>query len=354
MPIRRSTGELAALTGLRGVAAWWVVLYHFHYAPNPGWGLRQIADNGYLAVDLFFALSGFLMLRSYRGLFETRCFWEAFRTFMLRRLARVYPLYLLASALFIALCAAGLGGGEPLTPLAVALNLTMTQHWFTRINYDPPCWSISAEFAAYLLFPLLLLWVRRSGWTLAWTALACLGIICTLAISPEAPTEWHLGPLLLSKGSPVHALLRCLTDFMLGMIGLRASEQAWTRRALQSRLFTTAVPVAFVLLLALPDQGVAITALMPVLLVTLTAEPSAAARLLASRPARFLGDISYAVYLFHWLLGLAPLHGAARALAYLALIAGAWLLHRWVERPARFWIRRLEWPRRAVPAEAIP
>ena len=84
--------EIRALTGLRGIAALYVVFFHangLHAFPSV---VRPFVSHGYMAVDLFFILSGFVMAMTYGGLFENGFNFNNFKTFLLLRLARIYPL----------------------------------------------------------------------------------------------------------------------------------------------------------------------------------------------------------------------------------------------------------------------
>ena len=100
---------IPALTSLRGIAAWWVVLYHFReYLPSrwPEW-LMALTAHGYLAVDLFFILSGFVLALNYAESFRDSLAGAA--GFYRLRLARIYPLHFVMLTMFL------------LNPLAIAL-----------------------------------------------------------------------------------------------------------------------------------------------------------------------------------------------------------------------------------------
>ena len=175
--------ELKPLTSLRFIAAFWVLLYHFkdHLALDLGrFGL--VAD-GYLGVDLFFALSGFILAHVYLATLEGGGF--SFGDFLKNRLARVYPMHLAALAamliLFVGASALGTGVGSPAAFKLADLpaHLIIVHAWGTTqsVGWNFPSWSISAEWAAYLLFPLiaaLVLRARRPGWMLAGALTACL------------------------------------------------------------------------------------------------------------------------------------------------------------------------------------
>src|SRR5690242_15715766 len=87
--------EIRALTGVRGVAASLVAIYHFSPTKEMAPGLlRNVVSRGYLWVDLFFVLSGFVIALNYGQLFASGFSRRAFATFLVRRVARIYPLYL--------------------------------------------------------------------------------------------------------------------------------------------------------------------------------------------------------------------------------------------------------------------
>src|SRR5258705_5569923 len=87
--------DIPALTGLRGVAAFWVVLFHME------WGSSiPIIEKGYLGVDVFFILSGFVLMHVYAG-FETTDF--DYVRFIKARIARIYPLHIFALLLLAVL-----------------------------------------------------------------------------------------------------------------------------------------------------------------------------------------------------------------------------------------------------------
>src|SRR3954465_3548727 len=101
------------------------------------------------------------MVRSYQALFARGAGLQSYGTFLLRRFARVYPVYALVTPIFIVLNALGYGVHVQVTPGLVLTNMTMTQTWFGTLIYNPPEWSLSTEAIAYLLFPLLLVVTRR-------------------------------------------------------------------------------------------------------------------------------------------------------------------------------------------------
>src|ERR1700712_918726 len=103
--------DIRALTGVRGVAAAVIVVYHFGDVQLSTGGTADYfrIPFGYLPVDLFFMLSGFVMGLTYRDAFDTGG-WKTFATFMIKRVARLYPAYLVIGLFYVAKIAAGLSG----------------------------------------------------------------------------------------------------------------------------------------------------------------------------------------------------------------------------------------------------
>ena len=177
-----SPAHLGALTGIRGVAAWMVVLYHIRKSLIlllPADAIAVFAK-GYLAVDLFFMLSGFVLWYSYAD--RIRQGGLAFAApFLWRRLARIWPLHLFILALFIplALLLRADGGHMLHYPFGeLPLHVLLMQNWgmTQEIAWNQPAWSISTELAAYLLFPLtvcLARWERLPAPVLLGAACCC-------------------------------------------------------------------------------------------------------------------------------------------------------------------------------------
>jgi peptidoglycan/LPS O-acetylase OafA/YrhL len=142
--------EIRALTGLRGIAAIYVMIFHFVPLVSFSGLEMTFIGHGYLAVDLFFVLSGFVMALNYGRMFEARWTARTYMTFLGRRIARVYPLYLVATVCGCGLVSTGYLEGFDTTPIVktFVFNVLMVQSWGFAGSFDAPAWSISAEFAA--------------------------------------------------------------------------------------------------------------------------------------------------------------------------------------------------------------
>ena len=353
-----SRAGLPGLTGARGIAAWFVVLYHV----RPGLSASAspefigLLGKGYLAVDFFFMLSGFVLWLNYADKLRAAGL-SAAPGFLARRIARIWPLHLvvLAGAVALALVLQASGRQDPGSyPWAeLPLHILLLQNWgFTStLSWNDPAWSISCEWAAYLLFPLLALAIN---WRRVPSALL-VAIIALLALILHAAMANH-GARTLGVDIPRFGLLRALIEFGIGTmvcslwqrwqerpsspatIGLTASIVLAVLTATGTLPETFTIPLAFAALLL----GLSLTAAHP-------ANP------VAWRPIVYLGEISYATYLVHFLLYVAfkllfvddpfavPLPLLA-AFLLLTFTASTWL-HHLVELPAQRGLRRLFEPR---------
>src|ERR1700733_3795176 len=221
-----AVSQLPSLTALRGLAALWVVLFHYTalYFPRLDMtGHSSLIGKGYLAVDLFFMLSGFVMTHVYYRAF-CESVRENYRNFLVARVARLYPLHVVVLLLFVATAllvqllayaSTGTAEGIPLTGTrsltAAIANLFMLQGLSAEhLSWNYPSWSISVEFMAYLAFPLILptVWRASGRATLVVLAAVCAAPSLFAYLSGGDFNQWG-GPLVL---------LRCLPEFMLGTL----------------------------------------------------------------------------------------------------------------------------------------
>jgi len=354
--------ELRALTSIRGVAAWFVVLFHIRLSiaglPTPA---AAVLAKGYLAVDFFFLLSGFVIWMSWserlRGGGPA-----AVPEFLRRRIARIWPLHLfmLGFGLFLAFILLATGREAPHFPLAeLPLHLLLLQNWgFTSaLSWNDPAWSISCELAAYLLFPLLVLAI---DWRRVPTP-AILAAITALLVLLHGVFAMR-GETTLGLDIPRLGLIRCVLEFACGT----AIAALWMRWRETWRLPAIACTAAGLVLLAgwiagpLPET-LAVPAAFAALLLALALTAGRQGNPLEGRALHYLGEISYATYLGHFLLWFAfklvlvrDVHAVTPPLIalYLALVlASSAALYHWVERPAQ---RRLNGPTLRRPRRVQP
>ncbi|KKC24383.1 acyltransferase family protein [Sphingomonas sp. SRS2] len=342
--------ELRPLTSARGIAAWYVVLYHIRDSASflpPG--VIAFFAKGYLAVDFFFVLSGFVIWLNYGQLLHEHR-WRGVPHFLWRRLARVYPLHMLmlfAAIAFAVVCVAT-GRGMPLNFAWETLpyHLLLIQNWglIDGLGWNVPAWSISCEFAAYLVFPLI---VTATDWRklpsallIAFLGLLMLGLFALFSA---------FGHDLLGSDIPRLGVPRCLFEFAMGTI-VAALWLRWretpARPALIAGMLAIGGSAAYAFgtpeALALPFAFVCL-----LFVLALTSEGR---NPMKGRVIHWFGEISYATYLAHALLFLlfkivfvddvmaipAPLIGL---FLLIVLVVSAALYHGF-ELPAQRWVNR--------------
>jgi peptidoglycan/LPS O-acetylase OafA/YrhL len=181
----------------------------------------RLFGRGYLYVDLFFVLSGYVMAVNYGQMFIGRWRISSIRIFLLKRFARVYPLY----GCVMLVLAVGywmrygdfdvIGLSNPW--LEIPLNATLMQSWGLSKSIVGQAWSVSTEMAAYLMFPWLAPLILRRGRTPSFPAIlfgaSALPIIAVWLAHGDG--KFHAGTMDIWDGPP--ALLRCLGGFVLGI-----------------------------------------------------------------------------------------------------------------------------------------
>lgn len=346
--------ELKALTGARGVAAWWVVFFHLRGsmgALHPA--VESAIAKGYLAVDFFFLLSGFVIWLSWGQRFRERGFGEAGR-FLWKRMARIWPLHLfvLGCAVVLAIALAASGRNIDRFPFAeLPLHIVLLQSWglIEPLAWNDPAWSISAESAAYLLFPVLAVtidWRRVPSWVLVAVVAVLLFGLLPLAGQDGLGTDLRH-----------FAVARCVIQFAAGT----AIGALWVRWQRRDGVAGAALVLAMALVvgwgLQILPEAYALPPALACLLLAVAITSNRRANPLEWRPIHRLGEISYATYLGHFLLWfvfkLVLVDDAAAApiwvlgLYVVAVIVSSEILYRMVERPAQAWVNRL-WDRRRM------
>jgi peptidoglycan/LPS O-acetylase OafA/YrhL len=351
--------EIPALTGLRALLAWWVVVYHMtipELAPLPpdGW-LEPLRAHGYLAVDGFFVLSGFILSYVYRDAFAAGVP-GIYPRFLLARLARLYPVHLAMTLVVLAMLGAAVvaTGFQPrvadrFSGRELVLHVTLLHGWgFSRmLAWNYPSWSISAEWFAYLWFPIVYRLVLREE------SRARALLIAALALAGLAAFE-QLGPHGNLSYTFEFALVRIGFEFVIGaallMVARPWLDAAPTRRVRPHAALALLAALAAVFVA--PDA--AVVGLMALMILFLSHPDDALGRLLLSRRAMvYGGESSYAVYMTHAIVqgvailalravpALAGPPGWVRLLALLVLVqVAASLTYAFIERPGRTWVRR--------------
>lgn len=288
--------HIRPLTALRFFAAMWVVLFHYWPALSLA-GAPLAVAKGYLGVELFFILSGFILCHVYRSQVEEGRF--AYGGFLWARLARVYPLHL-ATLIGMGVLAAGAGAAgfgvdqNILSWSALPANLLLLQAWGLApvAGWNHPSWSISAEWFAYLSFPLF-----------AWAALALKArpLIAVIFAAGFMAGLYALFQALTGKTltlATIHwGALRIVPCFALGcaLHSLWRARPAGDRaRALAGAAFSGA-GAAICAMLGWSDTLIVL--LLGGLIFFLARSAKAGSQVLSHPALIYLGEISYSIYM---------------------------------------------------------
>lgn len=370
------------LTGVRFIAAFWVVLYHYQPALLASGVLvpvvHEVLRVGSLGVDLFFALSGFILTHTY--LHKLGPAFERRRAghFLWLRLARIYPVHFvtlnLAGLAVVATALLGDGGEAKdwLNPIDYLKQLLLIQEWGPdpERGWNFVAWSLSMEWLAYLFFPLvaLVLWRLRDR--------VSTGVLALFAFISLLPLLW-IGivrdddPFLnLGWGSSIRVLTEFIAGAFVYLVVRRLSADGGPTRQVRrvALIMSWSIPVAIVVISivlgnisalqfpGLPNEGPRMYAIIVPFLVAWIG----ALALTDRGPTKFLshrwlvlgGFISYSLYLVHiiwyglWRTGMSvigiqggPLYLIGTIGLIVFAVVFAYLMWRFVEEPAREWLR---------------
>lgn len=372
------------LDSLRGVCACMIVIFHLtsqgviHNLP--------VIQNGYLFVDFFFVLSGFVIGSSYGERLKANL---SIGRFMWFRLGRIYPLHFVVLMIFLAFeiffaLVAPTAANRPPFEGAMALPYLGYSLLFVQIFFgldavwNPPSWSIAAEMWTYLIFALLLRFAFR------WTVPICIAIACAAPLIISQLTDRNLN--VFHEG----ALLRCMFGFSLGIIGWRLADWVAQIRISQhgSDLIEVAVFIVVVLFVSIAGTS-PLSLIAPFLfcvtLLVFSRQQGVVSRILMRPSFVLLGTLSYSIYMIHWFLlwrfinglslvealtgfnlvhsvdgrnsvGGGALFGDMMSILFLGIvICASWFSYNFVELPGQRFVRR--WPKDkpvAIPLSTVP
>lgn len=350
------------LTALRFPAAFWVMLFHY-VTVLPQGGIRDwsIIGKGYLAVDFFFILGGFILSHAHGE--EIILKRISFKDFYIKRLARIYPLHFLTLLLYIAgiqiaahmdlfeTYASSLQKYKDYMAVHTVANHLMLLHgwWFeANLAFNKPSWSISSEWFAYLLFPVLVLAAfgikSKNALLLSVIFLGFIWVLSPAAVShPMTELTYNF------------SILRIVPEFILGMaLYCFGRHYALTVRA--KAIFYACISLIIILSL-FPVSPLCFIFLFGVTIYSAAEMSAQGYEGFFSRwlPV-YLGKISYSIYMLHFVV-LDALYIFWATLFYDNKVTSWMLLAIWLsmfaltfvlspiiyqlfEKPCRFWICR--------------
>ncbi|HEX7789069.1 MAG TPA: acyltransferase [Afipia sp.] len=344
--------DIRSLTGVRGVAAVAIVIYHFGEVHlNDGGMLSYFGiPHGYLLVEMFFMLSGYVIGYNYKDSFNSGSLRYYF-TFMLKRVARLYPAFLVIGLLYIAKIAAGLNGNATLAQFSlwdVIGNLLMINGWGLHINpVIGVSWASSTEMGSYFLLPILMgATLRRSPWVCGLAVLAAFFAVYMISISGRGAS----GPLDVVNGDTLYPLMRAISGFTIGLAIFRFAYLL-DRVPMAAQDALLVVVLAGIVTISATAAGDLRLYLFFIALVALLSRDGRLAQILFGNALVYhLGIISYSIYLIHPLFvsfavrawrnfgQTREVYIAATVVCFALIWLLSWLSYRFVEMPGRKWI----------------
>lgn len=348
---REPTTFIRQLTGLRGIAALWVVLLHYPMYLNIGKGLpfgpfTTFMFHGYLGVDIFFVLSGYVLCYKYGESFSHNPK-ELYATYIISRIARIYPAYLftlLVVVIFYLLNMLDLFvtrfGNYSYSTLF--LSVFMMQSWgiVDKWCWNMPSWTVSTEWLLYLVFPFFCYSLYKVDKERLIILIICLYLASFLSM--------HAYPQLLLYDAMNFGFIRAIPEFFIGFCYCRIfmirSNPGYHWDAL------CAASIIF-LIFSIKYSGNNFYCILCISLIVLGLSLSCGfvRNIFLSKPLMFLGTISYSLYLMQFPIQVLsdymfkhPLPYGTSFLAYLlffsqivGLILVSTLVYYWIERPSR-------------------
>ena len=352
---------------MRAVAALWVVLFHLNLASTPVHGrLGSVVAHGEFGVDLFFILSGFVLSLVYADRLPEKFGWPAYRAFLCRRSAKLYPMHLITLLAMVVLVGAArhlhynfTAGAENTWWTALCSALMVHALGLTRsLSWNGPSWSVSAEWFAYAVLFMPMVYLLRRVRT-AYIAAAAIAVLIVMAMS----SRWLGDPWtrLDTRGA-----LRIMPEFLCGYLLWR---MLLVRRPQRGDLMAAAGLLLLIVACYAPNGNLW---LMPpatmLLLGGLYVGGPLGDRVFGNRLLVALGDASYSIYLMQIfvliaakqvLLRIHPADSTTTRFAVtvvvpMAVAACGLFLFRTVEEPLRVTLLRLLDPGRRNPERQPP
>jgi peptidoglycan/LPS O-acetylase OafA/YrhL len=285
---------LPALTGLRFLAAFYVVLFHGlswieQRLRLPGF-LRQFLQNGTVAVSLFFLLSGFILSYTYCKKLDAG---HAVGNFWIARFARIYPVYALSMLIALPF---QLHLSVPIRLAVLAMVQAWNpfhQEWAGAWNY--PAWSLSVEAFFYLVFPFLQRWIEKINYRSLAIIAVMSTIWCVIAGTPlqSIGVRYNLAFGLALGPLPIVRFPEFLIGVCLGNHFVRSGF------FFRSSSFVYVSALVALALLSLPIGTWASLVVIPfaAMIYSLASQSTMLSAYLSSRLMILLGEASYSLYL---------------------------------------------------------
>ncbi|NLR94277.1 acyltransferase family protein [Flammeovirga agarivorans] len=304
---------LSSLTPLRGIAALWVVLFHIDvstYYRDLGGILPRAAtgifSKGYLWVDFFFLLSGFIIYHVYGQLFKENGYSiQNIKSFLWSRFTRLYPLHFFTLILLI-ITVPIIGKTYPQlqddswhlyfsnTALFSQFFMTNAMNFYHFLSWNMPSWSIGAEWWTYCFAILVLPIIGHSKRYLIYIKLfvlfGCISLLVNFHPNHNLDITWDYG------------FIRCIFQFFIGINLYLLFQMNWNNNILQKDITCILLFVFISIGFHYKIHDLVFIPLFSLFLLAVAYNNSSIKSILEKRYIKYLGDISYSIYLMHGLV----------------------------------------------------
>jgi peptidoglycan/LPS O-acetylase OafA/YrhL len=301
---------ITTLTPLRGIAALLVLIFHSNLMVMPFNSRNVNFMSGWLWVDFFFVLSGFIIFYVYGESFKESLTTASYWKYIKARFARVYPLHFftlvwcLICAIVIIHNANGIHPffGDMFGPFGAIPSLLFIQSLglYTGVPLNTPSWSLSTEWWVYMIFPLMVPF---------FTHLKRLGMILTtlFIIAFFVFIKYFLGPISgpFTDGPPTlnvltdFGIFRCLAGFLAGMLLFRMYEEGIAYRFFKQSWVFVVFFVGVIFAMAMEVEDILIVAFFPFIILSAAYNNTSIKKMLDTTVLQKLGDWSFSIYMVH-------------------------------------------------------
>lgn len=309
---------LSTLTPLRGIAALLVLIFHItcYLVPLTAPGQTELISMGWLWVDFFFILSGFILCHVYSDLFKEGVSRAGYRRFMLARFARVYPLHVVTLCMTVLLVVlihylargtmVNLKWAFDLEAIPASLLLLQSMGLYPAAPLNGPSWSLSTEWWVYLIFPFLVsAFMRPNPWTNAGIFVGVVAgyLVLMYWVSPQwgnrftAEIGFPTKPTINLTAD--FGFFRCLAGFLLGMLLYEEYRKQTGFPLLRKGWVFVALFAGVLAGMHFGIHELVIVAFFPFIILSAAYNTDWLKRILDTSPLQRLGDWSFSIYLVH-------------------------------------------------------
>lgn len=369
----KSSNYIETLTPLRGIAAIWVVLYHYDQLTTFTGLDHLVSQNstmllakGYLFVDFFFLLSGFILAHVYGTRFLHGINIKASWDYLWARFSRLYPLHifcLLTHVMVACLLILGFPNvwdkfSHMYALKGIPVHMFLAQAWGSQywLTWNVPSWSISAEWAIYMVSPLLFWFLfQKKGlwqWIMALVSFSILMAIVQFNVKHSLDTTFDWG------------IFRCFAEFTLGILVYNLYQKGFLKRWLSKDVFFSVMTLVTLFGLHIKINDVWIIPCFVLVILTVAHNHGRVRKIMGWPPAQYLGKISYSIYMMQglwlslywmgldtWLTdrpGIVPdtwsLVSLVVSLLFVNIVSAAWSYHN-IEIPMQRKLRKIKFKR---------